>query len=127
MEPKELLRWKRDELLNLHVREFGKVTEYDSIVVCPTRNTHDSGYRLMAIIGCLNMHPIEVAAYCDDLEFTTNGLYTKYGNEFQCDMILSNCIHFHSRYVRFRVGTSLSSTGVDLVPREESLNFLKKQ
>lgn len=108
-----------EELLSLPVRDWDKETIYDTIIVCPTTDVHDSGYRLMAIIGCNNLKPVEIAAYCDDLGFLIRHLEDPiYPLSFNCDMILSNCIHFHSYYSKFKVGESLSSTNVTLVKKQ---------
>lgn len=69
MNTTNFLNIKKKELLDLPVRKWDDVKSYDSIIVCPTAMRHESGYRLMAIIGCVSLEPIEIAAYCDDLNF----------------------------------------------------------
>jgi hypothetical protein len=117
MNTTNFLNIKKKELLDLPVRKWDDVKSYDSIIVCPTAKRHESGYRLMAIIGCVSLEPIEIAAYCDDLNFL---IFDKvepdyYPSPFRADMILSNCIHFHSNHYRFQVGLSLSSTDIAII------------
>ena len=111
----DFLNIKQKDLLSLPEREWNKVSVYDDIIVCPTTKRHSSGYRLMAIIGCKKCRPIEIAAYCDDIGILIRHLEDQvYPSAFRCDMILSNCIHFHSNKNRFVVGASLSSTDITL-------------
>ena len=106
---------KREDLLALPVREWHLSSVYDTILVCPTPEVHPSGYRIMAIIGCRKGKPIEIAAFCDNIDIKdTCTIFAPCGH-IQCDMILSNCIHFHSFYGVFEVGKSLSSTRVTLI------------
>jgi hypothetical protein len=112
---KDFLNIKQKELLSLPEREWDKVSVYDDIIVCPTTKRHSSGYRLMAIIGCKKCEPFEIAGYCDDIGILIRHLEDQiYPSAFRCDMILSNCIHFHSNKNRFVVGESLSSTDITL-------------
>lgn len=64
----------RKELLDLPVCKFsdqGK-RRYSSLLIVPTKELHDSGYRLMAIVGLdEDGKPIEIADFCDDIEWKT--------------------------------------------------------
>jgi hypothetical protein len=64
----------RKELLELPMCKFSEQGEhrYSSLLIVPTKELHDSGYRLMAIVG-LDEHgkPIEIADFCDDIEWKT--------------------------------------------------------
>ena len=64
----------RKKLFELPMCKFsdrGK-RRYSGLLIVPTKELHDSGYRLMAIVG-LDEHgnPIEIADYCDDIEWKT--------------------------------------------------------
>lgn len=104
---------KLKELLKLPRRKWDEETIYHSVAVINTRRKHDSGWAWMAIIG-LNEEgkPIEIAAYCDDICWDFNGLSFK--NDMFCP---SGIIHFWSNKAKFKVGASLSSTDITLIPR----------
>lgn len=74
---------------------------------------HESGWRLIAIVGCGDDgKPKEIAAFCDDVEWQTPR--TDYG--IQMDMIpKTNICRFHSHSMKFRVGACCSSTEVAIV------------
>lgn len=104
---------KRRELLKLPVRDWQQITRYDSLIICPTGRKHDSGWTLIAIIGCRDYTPTEIAAYCDDIEWKGNG-------DTRTDMLFpAGLVHMWSRYVLFEVGLSLSST---TITKMEKLN-----
>lgn len=110
----------RADLLALPVRAWDAVTVYDSIAILSTRQKHDSGYAVMAIIGCRNGLPIEIAAQCcDDIEWCAPPMlgagYTIGQMRTDC-WLKSGAIHAWSRVNRFRVGAALSSMTVELVP-----------
>ena len=110
---------KQRDLLSLPVKEFTKVERYESLIIVPTKKKHDSGWRLMAIVGCKekdNYHnvPVEIAGYCDDINWIL-----PYNNKyFEClrsDMTVSNCIRFWSNYHIFEVGMCCSSTDIKII------------
>jgi hypothetical protein len=110
MERRTIKEWTREELLRLPVRSWDAVGKYKSIVIVPTDELHDSGWRLMAIIGCDDDNePKEIAAFCDDIQWLTPR--TDWG--LNCDMLpRCNCMRFHSWEFSFVVGMSLSTTEV---------------
>ena len=123
---KDVVLIKRDELLSLPNRAWNEVKQYESLIIVPTKHKHDSGWRLMAIIGCNKIDdchnmPEEIVGYCDDIHVLSpdNSGLNKFPINliglFQCDMLLSNCIRFHSNYCNFEVGCCLSSTDVKLI------------
>ena len=103
----------RKQLLELPIRAWDETKDYSAIIVVPTGRKHDSGFALMALVGCDERGvPSEIAAYCDDLQWITK--VTVYG--FQCDMFYKNrCLRFHSNEFKFRVGCSLSTTEVEMI------------
>lgn len=104
----------RKELLALPVRDWNALSEYDALYVVPTKETHESGYRLMAIVGVLtNKGPIEIAAFCDDLCWEAANIRAM---SVRMDMMpTNNCVHIWGSGVRFRVGRGLSSTSLYVI------------
>lgn len=114
---RNLANIKRDELLKLPEKEFNKVERYDWIIVVPTRRKHDSGWRLMALIGGKKVgdhyEPVELIGYCDDINWKFP--ITINNNILRSDMTLSNCIRIWSNNHVFKVGTCLSSTDIEII------------
>lgn len=108
----------RKQLLNLPERNWDEVKEYSAVIVVPTGKKHDSGYALMAIVGCdENCKPCEIAAYCDDIQWLTR--ITEHG--FRCDMFYKNsCLRFHSCEFNFQIGESLSTTPIKMSKKLKS-------
>ena len=102
------------DLLALPVRDWDALSEYDALYVVPTKETHESGYRLMAIVGASNKEgPIEIAAFCDDLCWEAANIRAM---SVRMDMIpTNNCVHIWGNGVRFRVGRGLSSTSLFVI------------
>lgn len=114
---------KREDLLKLPLKPFSEIKTYDCLLIVPTRRKHDSGWRLMAIVGCDQTGPIEIAGYCDDIHFILpnligNEIY-RYQYDIRCDMILSNCIRFWSNVYLFEIGCACSSTDVTLINKKK--------
>lgn len=107
----------RKQLLSLPQKDWKEIRDYGAIIVVPTGRKHDSGYALMALVGCNERYePIEIAGYCDDIQWLTQ--ITTYG--FRCDMFYKNsCLRFHSNEFNFRIGMSLSSTEVTMIKRNK--------
>lgn len=117
MTTNEFINLSIKDLLSLPERDWLTESKYDSLIVVPTNEKHDSGFRLMAIVGCINAIPKEIAAYCDDMIIFSTKLQKPY-DSIHCDMILSNCIRFWSNIYNFKVGASLSSTDINLIRKE---------
>jgi len=116
---------KKEDLLKLPLKPFIEIKTYDCLLIVPTRRKHDSGWRLMAIVGCDQTGPIEIAGYCDDINLIlpkSNKVYNKFSTEYynavHYDMILSNCIRFWSNGYKFVIGCGCSTTDVKLIKRE---------
>ena len=107
-------RWTRKEFLALPVRKWDMKSEYDSLTIVPTYRVHDSGYRLMAIVGHINKEgPKEIAAFCDDIDWR---IPMPLDTWIRTDMTTtSNCAHMWGNGLRFRVGCSVSSTEVEVL------------
>lgn len=107
--------WKeytRKELFSLPKREWGRISEYEAILIVNTLRKHRSGYNWIAVIGCKDgSHPTEIAAIMDVLKIETDLPFT-------IDMSPHGVVRFHSlgRYRGitrfFQVGESLETTTV---------------
>lgn len=107
-------RWTRKKLLALPVRKWNVKSEYDTLTIVPTYKVHESGYRLMAIVGHINgKGPMEIAAFCDDINWSVP---RSLGSWIRTDMTTtSNCAHIWGNGLRFRVGYGLSSTEIAIL------------
>lgn len=123
---KDVKDYKRDELLTLPLKPWSEIKVYESIIIVPTRHKHNSGWRLMAIIGCNKVDnkyniPVEIAGYCDDINLIppTKGYkcvtIPAYLDYIHSDMLLSNCIRFWSNVHDFEIGGCCSSTEIKLI------------
>lgn len=120
---------KRKDLLVLPVRKWDLITEYTTILLVPAGQKHDSGWGLIAIVGCEKDVPKEIAAYCDDVcwNFPHDHPYNYIGEPGYSHHPLRTDCHFPSGIMRFwgsseqyfqaffRVGASLSSTDITLI------------
>lgn len=106
----DLNEWTQKEFLSLPERSWGKVSTYDSIILAKTGKKHDSGFGIIAIIGCNfvgnEVEPVEIAAFCDHVWFYEND------KEFNVDCLLKSGFMriFNSPLFKIEVGHSLSST-----------------
>lgn len=108
-----MMNRSRKDFLSLPERKWDLVTQYDSILIVSTGKKHDSGWHLMAIIGCKKQKPIEIAAYCDDINWLIKT------NRMRTDMpYKSRLTHIWGNRLIFEVGISLSST--DITVKEQT-------
>jgi len=119
------MNYTRKELLALPKRDWDKETIYDSIAVVPSGKKHESGYGLIAIVGfdTDSKKPVEIAAYCDDMGYCfPEGVPVQPYDlaVLRTDMFYpSGIAHVWSWDYVFKVGASLSSTDVHLVPKDK--------
>lgn len=59
----------KKELLSLPVKEWKTISTYDSLYIIPTWKKHSSWFALMAIIWVIDNKPVEIAWYCDDINW----------------------------------------------------------
>lgn len=120
----EVVNWNemsRKDLLALPTRKWdADYVEYDSLVLLSTRKKHDSGYAMIAIIGCRKYEPVEIAVQCcDDVEWVLPehkrlGQFAVGQVRMDCSM-KNGAMHVWSNdAVAFRVGAALSSTTVTM-------------
>ena len=107
---------KTKDLLKLPIREWNKKSVYGSICIVNTRKKHESGYALIAIIGMNNLKPVEIAAFCDDINWKiAKSEYLDIPN-LRTDMFFpSGIVHFHRHGYSFEVCESLSSTNIKVL------------
>jgi len=61
-------KMKRKEFDLLPQRDWDRnIGEFDSLVILPLRQKHDSGYRLLDFVACLKNHPICRLSGCSDV------------------------------------------------------------
>jgi hypothetical protein len=118
---KHLNEWSHKELMALPVRDWQEEKTYDSVLVVSTRKKHDSGWAVMAIIGCEKQEPIEIAcACCDDIYWKFPAPHF-YGKGFTLGQMRTDCamksgaLHPWMYGYRFKVGAALSSTEIEVV------------
>lgn len=105
---------KIKELRKLPQRDWNKQTDYDSLYVINSGTKHDSGFAWIDIIG-INDEEKEIAACCDDIIWDVSLVNSEYN--FRSDMLYpSGVLRFWSKGFKFRVGASLSSTTIKLIP-----------
>jgi hypothetical protein len=107
------------KIKRLPQRNWDKVVKYDSLLIAPSGDKHESDYALIQIVGVVKQKPTEIAAYCDDICWKLPDKPSGY--EFRTDMYYPDgIIHVWSREYEFKVGCSLSSTDIELVRRAQS-------
>lgn len=117
---------KQKDFLSLPTKPFTDVKIYESIIIVPTKYKHESGWKLMAIIGCgidddKHNIPYEIAGYCDDINWIMpniiyNHLYPDRSKKLRTDMTISNCIRIWSDDYHFEIGMCTSSTDIKIIP-----------
>lgn len=117
--------FSRGVLVGLPSRAWDASSTYDSLLIVPTGKRHDSKFHLIAIVGCVDNRPVEIAACCDDIEVRVPELLPLLADKyvmdmFRCDMSYPAGIA-HWWGASFEVGVSLSSTEVTIRPRRAPL------
>lgn len=111
------MKLNRKELLNLPTRNWSVTSTYDSICIVNTGKKHDSGFAVMAIVGIINFEPVEIAAYCDDLQWLE---IPSYPLSLRNDMYYpSGIIHFWCHGAEFQVGGSLNTTEIKCLKKNK--------
>lgn len=115
---------KREELLALPQKPFNEERIYEYIVIVPTRRKHESGWRLMALIGATKIdenkyRPTELIGYCDDINWIIPK-DVKLHETLRTDMTLSNCTRVWSNHYKMKVTCCLSSTDIILIKEKHT-------
>lgn len=100
-----------------NVKLFDEVPLLDDIYILPTNRKHDSGYKIMNIVG-LSREKDEyylLDTYCDVVNF---GDLTKYLKEINIDIYENGIIHCWNNYQQFESNFRVSSCTFDLVDRK---------
>lgn len=109
------LNVSRKDLEAAPERNWQEESTYSSIYLLPTKKKHDSGWHLICIVGVKD-GVLEKAAYCDDVCWNCEGDFRDMA--LRMDMTYpAGVTHVWSNSFSFKVGSSLSSTNVTLVPR----------
>ena len=106
---KEWQDWKKTELLALPHRQESETT-YDSVLIVPTREKHDSGFARIAIIGVRERVPVEITAYPDDINWFASQPPEGIAS-FRTDASMHGILHVWGRGT-FKVGDAFSSTDI---------------
>lgn len=96
------------ELLALPRRQWDVKSVYDGIYLVPTKDIHDSGYRLIAVVGERGKKPVEIAAFCDVISWEDDSGIVRTDN-LRMDMQTNNIVHVWSSHGRMEVGIAVSS------------------
>jgi hypothetical protein len=65
------MKRKKKDLLKLPVRDVTVEAIYDSVLLVPTGKKHDSGFMMIAVIGCIGGVAQEIAVTYDDIQWET--------------------------------------------------------
>ena len=122
MNTKHLNNWTREDFLALPVRAWNAISEYTSIVLFPSKDLHDSGYRCITVIGVRQMTPVEIITESsDDINWMVcSPTYHYSGGGFSPQMhmdslVASHAMHFWNANRIFRVGAALSSLDIEVI------------
>lgn len=102
------------------VEVIDEVPLMDDIYVLPTNRKHDSGYKIMYIVG-FNREKDEyflLDIYCDVVNF---GYLERKVKDINIDILDNGIIHYWSNYQRFKSLHRVSSCTFDMVDREKML------
>lgn len=115
---KEWTEMTRKELLSL---PFNGDTskEYDSFLIVPDYDLHESGYKYIAIIGMNydpNNHEIEqeIIAYCDDIWMNEDSLFAPSVSSFHIDCSPKGIFRVHSARGKFCFPMRVSTTYMNI-------------
>lgn len=121
MNTKHLNLWTRKEFLALPVRTWNAISEYTSVILFPSRDLHDSGYRCITVIGVHQMAPVEIITQssddinwmvCPPTRYYSDGSFPA---QLRMDsLVTSHAMHFWRADTIFRVGAALSSLDIEV-------------
>jgi len=111
---KELL-----EKCNVRTEIDQKVPLFDDIYILPTKEKHESGYKIMYIVGKVrkNDEYYLLDTCCDVVNL---GFFTKAIKEVNIDIEHAGIIHLWNNYQLFKCGYRVSSCTFEFVDREAS-------
>jgi len=119
---KELNQWTHKELMALPHRAWNNTEKlYKYLMIVSTRKKHCSGWAAIAIIGCVEEQPTEIATMCsDDIDWRLPPMkshgYNFVIGQFRTDCaIKSGALRVWKSGAKFKVGDALSSTEITMV------------
>lgn len=101
------------------VKNSDKLPLLDDIYILPTTKKHDSGYKIMYIVGLerkTNTYYL-LDTYCDVVNF---GYLKRYLRELNVDILDNGIIHFWSNYQKIESEFRCSSCTFDFVDRKKT-------
>lgn len=114
---------KKKQLLLLPSATWGDKEWWDSLLIFPTKDVHDSGFAHIAIIGCqidkqTNIRMAhKVIAYPDDITWPESQ-HNNWESRIRTDAFIENgVLHLWSNYLDFTVSSPTSST--DIITRQK--------
>ena len=122
MNTKHLNLWTRKDFLALPMRAWNSISEYTAVVLFPSRDLHDSGYRCITVIGVRQRTPIEIITQSsDDINWMVCSPTYHYSDgsfpaQVHMDsLVTSHAMHFWNVSTIFRVGAALSSLDIEVL------------
>lgn len=98
----------RGDLLALPRRPWQESAVYDSLIVFPSRQKHDSGWGCMTVVGCRDLTPIQlITTSMDDLRLDS-------AVNIDC-LHRAKALHIWRPHHAFRVPHSLSSINISVI------------
>lgn len=116
----------KKELLKLPAREWDDCEKiYDSLLIFSSGKNHDSGWKMIIIVGCIGGKPIEICCQCcDDINWKLKIQPEFFGpnNEYCLAQLRTDCnkyniLHYWSSVGKFKVGPALSSTDIEFIKK----------
>lgn len=106
---------QKPELQSLPQAEWGEIGWWDSLLILPTYEEHDSGYAHIAIIGCRYIDDKELAvkiiAQPDDITWPSND--GDWETRVRTDAFWENgVLHLWSNYNEFSIDSQTSSVEI---------------
>jgi len=98
------------------VRLFDEVPLFDIIYILPTQRKHDSGYKIMYIVGCCNDEYFLLDTYCDVVNL---GEWESKVKGLSIDISENGIIGIWSRYQKFKSVFRVSSCTFEMIDRKK--------
>lgn len=107
-----------EKCVNANTLDLEKIPLFDYIYMLPTNKKHDSGYKLMYVIGCVvdlktkkeKLYLLD--QYCDILNF---GNYLSENHPIKIDVIENNIIRFFNNAYKFKCTYNCSHCCFDMI------------
>lgn len=105
----------RGDLRKLRFREGLDPVVYDSVIIVPSPDIAECGYRRMLIVGVRDGSPVEIADECDDVIWSGYSANGSMFSTMRFEMDPANdCVHVWSSCCVFEVGVPSGSADITL-------------